>query len=330
MSTKDFSQDFANLSSEGFPYLYIPTYEEERVVQTISVVIGTSGLVRTPRRLFQWSQTEGLVGEERIISVTTNPLLALNAIANSKEKFARAIVKLQGLSEDAIAIIHEEKKQVIETAKAITPSILWIDMIEKGFSGVRSGGDSGTSTRVFVTFLTWMQEKTAPVFVVTTANDIYALLPELLRMGRFDEIFFVALPTEREREKIFEIHLRKAMSGSQVHHEVSLDEATLRLLASETTGYVGAEIEQIVTSSLYDAFYENRGLRTEDVVKAIHDTVPLSRTQKEQILALHEWAQNRAVLATSAGDREDEVASEERGPDDISGPQGGRIVDFDL
>lgn len=88
MSTKDFSQDFANLSSEGFPYLYIPTYEEERVVQTISVVIGTSGLVRTPRRLFQWSQTDGLVGEERIISVTTNPLLALNAIANSKEKFA--------------------------------------------------------------------------------------------------------------------------------------------------------------------------------------------------------------------------------------------------
>lgn len=224
---------------------------------------------------------------------------------------------------------EENMRKAIATAEAIAPSILWVDEIEKGFSGLKSGGDSGTSARVFGTFLTWMQEKTAPVFVIATANDISSLPSELLRKGRFDEIFFVDLPTVKEREKIFSVHLKKRMKNSNINHELEVSDTVCNEFANASVGYVGAEIEQIVIAAMYEAFYADRGLRKEDVLKAIKETVPLSSTQREQILSLREWAKERAVLATAVEDRES-AAPDDSDDGDFVNHQGGRIVDFDL
>ena len=221
---------------------------------------------------------------------------------------------------------EENMRKAISTAEAIAPSILWVDEIEKGLSGVKSSGDSGTSARVFGTFLTWLQEKTKPVFVIATANDISALPPELLRKGRFDEIFFVDLPTFEERKKIFELHINKRIKDSDIPHEVAATDEVLNNLAAMGVGYVGAEIEQITVSALYEAYYLDRGLRESDLEKAIKETVSISTTQKEQILSLREWAENRAVLATAKEDRETDTS----GGSDGMGHQGGRIVNFDL
>lgn len=218
-------------------------------------------------------------------------------------------------------------RKAIHTAEAVAPSILWVDEIEKGFAGTKSDGDSGTSARVFGTFLTWMQDKTAPVFVVATANDISSIPPELLRKGRFDEIFFVDLPTAREREKIFYLHLCKRLKDSSVHHEVDPALGICGELAAQSEGFSGAEIEQAVISALYEAFFADRGLRREDLLKSLRETVPLSVTQRENILQLRQWAAERAVLATAKEDREVAAA------DDRSEPrpsQGGRIVDFEM
>jgi SpoVK/Ycf46/Vps4 family AAA+-type ATPase len=226
---------------------------------------------------------------------------------------------------------EENMRKAIETAEAVSPSILWVDEIEKGFVGMKSGGDSGTSARVFGTFLTWLQEKTKPVFVIATANDISALPPELLRKGRFDEIFFVDLPTFKEREKIFNLHINKRLKKTSIAHEITASDEICREMAALSEGYVGAEIEQITISAMYEAFYADRGLKKEDLVKSIKETVPLSSTQREQILELRAWAQNRAVLATAVEDREQDA--DNGGSDDDSGfarAQGGRIVDFDL
>ncbi len=541
MSTTKFMQDFANLVNAGFPYIYIPSYEEERITNTISDAVNNRELIKSERRLYVWTQTDGLVCEGSKTRDTSNPMNAIESVARSSEDaiyifkdfhiyfggdrnarpdyavirklrdiipalkssrktivfissklvipcdmekeisildfnlpaedeikallddlidglnpenvnlteddkillsrsalgltmqeaenaFCRAIVNLKGLNRNALSIIHEEKNQVVKktgvlefvksdlniddigglenlkkwlirrnnswseaakaynlpapkgvlitgipgcgksltakamsaiwglpllkldmgkifggivgsseenmrkaiaTAEAVAPSILWVDEIEKGFSGIKSGGDSGTSARVFGTFLTWMQEKTAPVFVIATANDISALPPELLRKGRFDEIFFVDLPTSKEREKIIKLHINKRIKGTKVQHEIVADDATCRELAQMTAGYVGAEIEQITVSAMYEAFYQQRGLRKDDIVKVIRETVPISSTQREQILSLREWAKDRAVLATAVEDREKDDT--ETGDDgDFVNRQGGRIVDFDL
>ena len=543
MGNTKFMQDFANLVNAGFPYIYIPSYEEERITNTIESVTQNKNLLKTDRKLFLWTQTDGLVCNGAKIRDTADPLHAIESVANAKDDaiylfkdfhvyfggdrnsrpdyavirklrdiiptlkssrktivfvssklvipcdmekeisildfalpnteeiqalledligglnpesvhltedekitlsrsalgltmqeaenaFCRAIVIEKGLDIRALSVIHEEKNQVVKktgvlefvksdlgidnigglenlkkwlirrnnswseraqaynlpapkgvlitgvpgcgksltakamsaiwglpllkldmgkifggivgsseenmrkaiaTAEAVSPSILWVDEIEKGFSGLKSGGDSGTSARVFGTFLTWMQEKTEPVFVIATANDISSLPPELLRKGRFDEIFFVALPTKKEREKIFKLHIDKRVRGSSVQHELQADDDVCRELAEMTAGYVGAEIEQIVISAMYEAFYAERGLQKSDVVKAIRETVPLSSTQREQILHLRAWAKERAVLATAIEDRETEAASD-AGDDsgNFVNAQGGRIVDFDL
>jgi SpoVK/Ycf46/Vps4 family AAA+-type ATPase len=144
-------------------------------------------------------------------------------------------------------------------------------------------GDSGTSARVFATFLTWMQEKTSPVFIACTANNIEGLPPELMRKGRIDEIFFVGLPSERERREIFQVHLRK-------RREHKLRDYDLRGLAAATEGYSGAEIEQAIISAMHDAFDENREFTDADILRAIRETSPLSRTAQERIEALKQWA----------------------------------------
>lgn len=189
-------------------------------------------------------------------------------------------------------------RTVIRTAEGIAPCVLWVDEIEKGLAGAGGGGDGGTARRVFGTFLSWMQEKTAPVFVMATANQVDSLPPEFLRKGRFDEIFFVDLPSAPERAAIWRIHLAKRVTDAFVASELRMDDALFAELADVSAGYSGAEIEQAVLSGLVDAFAEKRPLRRDDLVRAVKSTVPLSVTQADEILAIRNWAETRAVAAT--------------------------------
>ena len=251
-------------------------------------------------------------------SLTAKAMSAAWGLPLLKLDMGRIFGSLVGSSE-------ENMRKAISTAEAVSPSILWVDEIEKGFSGTKSGGDSGASARVFGTFLTWLQEKTKPVFVIATANDISALPPELLRKGRFDETFFVDLPTTAERKKIFQLHLAKRVRPGAVDHRVSPDDdALLNELAALSAGYSGAEIEQCVVSAMFDAFFAERGLTDADLTKAIRDTVPLSTTQKEQIAELRAWAAERAVPATAQADEEKTAASAGAAPV----PASRRRVDY--
>jgi ATP-dependent 26S proteasome regulatory subunit len=200
---------------------------------------------------------------------------------------------------------EQNMRTAIRTAEAVAPCVLWIDEIEKGFAAGASGsGDSGTSARVFGTFLSWMQEKTAPVFVMATANNISLLPPEFLRKGRFDEIFFIDLPTRSERRDIFRVHLAVRLAAGPALGDLEIDDPLLDTLADATEGFSGAEIEQAVISGCFDAFDGRRHLTAEDLLREIRNTVPLSVTQSEQIDALREWADVRAVAASTEEDRE--------------------------
>ena len=227
---------------------------------------------------------------------------------------------------------EENMRRAIRTAEAVAPSILWIDEIEKGLSGHAGTGDSGTGSRVFGTFLTWMQDKTAPVFVIATANNISNLPPELLRKGRFDEIFFVDLPTRHERKEIFKVHLRKRLTNSEVAGEILIGDeiapGILDMLADKTEGFVGAEIEQTVISALYEALFKNRALEIGDLQEVISNTIPLSVTQAEQIKKLRDWANVRAVAATAKDDLLDYSTQAISQDDDINSSRGGRTIDF--
>ena len=233
---------------------------------------------------------------------------------------------------------EENMRKAIQTAEAVAPSILWIDEIEKGFGGNGTERDGGTATRVFGTFLTWMSEKTKPVFVIATANNINALPSEMLRKGRFDEIFFVDLPTKAERKIIFRLHLEKRLKGS-ISKNFSVTDIFLDKLAEITEGFVGAEIEQIVISALFEAFSENRILSEEDLYKVIKNTVPLSTTQAEQILAIREWANERAVAATAhdesynyvpeeTKEQIEQKQKEKKSAETVKKARGGRTIDF--
>jgi hypothetical protein len=183
-------------------------------------------------------------------------------------------------------------RQMIQVAEALAPCILWIDEIDKAFSGLGSKGDAGTTSRVFGTFITWLAEKTSPVFVVATANDIHALPPEMLRKGRFDEIFFVGLPTQEERKAIFQVHL----SRLRPHNVKSYD---IERLAYETPDFSGAEIEQTLIEAMHIGFSQNRDFTTDDILEAASQIIPLARTATEQIQKLQEWAAaGRARLAS--------------------------------
>lgn len=183
-------------------------------------------------------------------------------------------------------------RKAIKIAESIAPVVLWLDEVEKGFGGVTGSGnsDAGTTARVFATFLTWLQEKTSPVFVVATANNIDNLPPELVRKGRFDDIFFVDLPSTAERKEIFLIHLRKRGRAPETFD--------IESLAAATEGFSGAEIEQAVIDALYRAFPQGRDILTSDIGAVINDTVPLSRTMSEDISRLRTWAKDRARPAS--------------------------------
>jgi SpoVK/Ycf46/Vps4 family AAA+-type ATPase len=174
-------------------------------------------------------------------------------------------------------------REMIRLAEAMAPAVLWVDELDKAFAGAMGGGDSGTSARVLGTLLTWMQEKTSAVFVVATANQVDVLPPELLRKGRFDEVFFVGLPTDRERREIFEVHLRRV-------REATLRSFQLDRLVAVSAGFSGAEIAQAVTEALHEAFALEREVTTDDIVAVLRSSVPLSRTAQEQVDRLKHWA----------------------------------------
>ncbi len=187
---------------------------------------------------------------------------------------------------------EENVRQALRVAESVAPAVLWIDEIDKALagSGGSGGSDGGTSARVFGTLLTWLSEKTAPVFVMATANDISHLPPELLRKGRLDEIFFVDLPTLEERREVFRIHL--AQRGRD---PAGFD---LEALARGSEGFSGAEIEQAVVEALFDAFSGDGELSTAVVANSLAQTVPLSRTMSEELVRLRNWASGRSRLAT--------------------------------
>ena len=184
---------------------------------------------------------------------------------------------------------EETMRRALQTVEAVAPVILWIEEIEKGVAGFQQG-DGGVTARIFSSFLTWMQEKKSLVFIAATANQIDQLPPELLRKGRFDEIFFTDLPDEKERADIFKVHILKR------NH----DPAKFKLvdLAKATPGFSGAEIEQVVASGMYLAFSQKRKFNDLDLYKEISRTVPLSTTMSEQIKIIKRWADNRAVRAS--------------------------------
>jgi ATP-dependent 26S proteasome regulatory subunit len=199
----------------------------------------------------------------------------------------RVFGSLVGSSEDNV-------RRAIKVAESVSPVVFWVDEIDKAFRGSRGSGastDGGTSARVFGTFLTWLSEKKSPVFVVATANDVSLLPPELLRKGRFDEIFFVDLPAFEERKEIFSVHLeRRKMDPS----EFDLD-----ALAQGSLGYSGAEIEESIVSAMFNIFYEKQKMTTERLLESLQQTIPLSRTMSEDIERLLRWAKGRARPGTS-------------------------------
>ncbi len=211
-------------------------------------------------------------------SVFGVPLLRLDA--------GRIFAGLVGQSESNL-------RSVTQTAEAIAPCVLWIDEVEKGFAGSRSSGatDGGTSSRVFGSFLSWVQEKTAPVFIVATANDVSQVPPEMLRKGRFDEMFFIDLPNREEREAIWQIQITKF--GREPG---SFD---LRQLARTTDGFTGSEIEQAFIEALYRAFERDEEPTDLTIGEALTDFVPLSKLMGGEIASVRSWAKGRARPATN-------------------------------
>ncbi len=185
-------------------------------------------------------------------------------------------------------------RNALKTAESISPAILFIDELDKSFAGTSGSSDSdgGTSSRIFGSFLTWMQEKTSPVFVMATANRVERLPGEFLRKGRFDEIFFVDLPTSDERQEIFKIHLTKRRRD--------ITRFDVEQLAKVSDGFSGAEIEQALIAAMYEAFAQDREFTQLDIIAAIKSTLPLSKTMTEQVTALRDWARQRARPAASS------------------------------
>jgi len=231
-------------------------------------------------------------------------LLLLGVQGGGKSLTAKAIATMWKLPllrldmgrvfSELVGASEENVRTALRLAEIVSPAILWIDEIEKGLSGLASSGrsDAGTAARVFGSFLVWLQEKTAPVFVVATSNDVTMLPPELLRKGRFDEIFFIDLPSFEERQEILAIHLLKRRRDPE--------QFDLPRLAQEAEGFSGAEIEQAIIAGLYDAFEAGRDLEDADLLRNVAQSVPLSQTMRERVTALRNWARTHARPASSS------------------------------
>jgi SpoVK/Ycf46/Vps4 family AAA+-type ATPase len=194
------------------------------------------------------------------------------------------------LYDGTIGVPEEALQVALRTAESVSPAVLWIDEIEAGISIQSQKAGGGTQSRVFASFLTWMQEKTAFVFIAATANVIELLPPEVLRKGRFDQIFFVTLPNPQERKAIFSIHLKKT--------EADLSQINLDMLVKVSEGFNGAEIEQSVNGAMIEAFNSRRSMNEQDLVISCGNLVPLSTTMREEIGRMERWAYNRAVPAS--------------------------------
>ncbi|MCH7545136.1 MAG: AAA family ATPase [Planctomycetes bacterium] len=215
--------------------------------------------------------------------------LASKAVATS---WQRPLLRLDpgSLYDRYVGESERRLREALQQAEMMSPIVLWIDEIEKGFaSAAGQSTDGGLSQRMFGTLLSWMQEHREPVFIVATANNIDALPPELLRKGRFDEIFFVDLPSDTVRMQIFAIHLRKRNRDT--------GKFDLAALGAASEGYSGAEIEQAVISAMHEAFSEKDDLDTNYILKAIKASPPLAVVMEEKVTRLRQWAQSRCLLA---------------------------------
>jgi len=199
--------------------------------------------------------------------------------------FGRLFASLVGQSEQRV-------RKMIELAEAMSPCVLWVDEIDKAFAGAQNSGDSGTTSRVLATFITWLSDKTSPVFVVSTANNIEYIPAEILRKGRFDEMFFLNLPTREERADIFKVHLKK-------YRPDSLESYQLPLLSDLSKEFSGAEIEQVVIEAMRIGFNENREFTNEDLLVSIQNMVPLARTKSAELNNLKKWSESGNVTSAS-------------------------------
>jgi len=200
--------------------------------------------------------------------------------------FGRLFAGIVGESESRV-------REMIRVAEALAPCIVWIDEIDKSFNQNETKGDSGTTNRVLATFLTWLSEKNSQVFVVATANNFEVLPLELIRKGRFDEIFFVGLPIETERKKIFQVLL------SQIRPD-NMNNFDIQKLSQKSADFSGAEIFQAIIEGMYIAFNENREFTTNDILKGLIEIIPLAQLESKQIQALQQWASSGRIRAASS------------------------------
>ena len=222
----------------------------------------------------------------------TGKSLTAKAIANDWQlpllrlDFGRLFGGIVGESESRV-------REMIRVAEALAPCVLWIEEIDKYFTQTESNGDSGTTNRVLGTFITWLSEKNSQVFIVATANNFENLPLELVRKGRFDEIFFVGLPTEAEREKIFQVLLARI-------RPLRLKEFDAILMAQKSVSFSGAEIFQAITEGMQFAFNENRDFNTTDILKGVSDIIPLAQIENKKIKTLQEWALSGRIRTASS------------------------------
>lgn len=263
---------------------------------------GVAGL----ENLKRWLQQRRGAWEEGARNFGLEPprgVIIMGVQGCGKSMCARAIAgewNLPLVKFDAAAVfdkyIGETEKhvrKVFQVTEELAPAVLWIDELEKVFAGTEPGSasaDAGTASRLLGAFLSWMQDRTSAVFIAATSNNVTVLPPELIRKGRFDELFFVDLPHAQERRAIFAIHLAR--------HKQNSANFDLDRLASAAAGYSGAEIDAAVQTAMYASFSSKKPLATEDLIQAVQSTVPLSATRAEEIQALRQWAQQRAVPAS--------------------------------
>lgn len=273
-------------------------------------VPGNFGGVGGMENLKRWLQQRAGAWEEPARNFGLEPprgVIILGVQGCGKSMCARAIAgqwQLPLVKFDNAAIfdkyIGESEKRIkklFEVAEQLAPAVLWIDELEKVFAGSgpsSASSDAGVSSHVLASFLSWMQDRTAPVFIAATSNNVSALPPELIRKGRFDELFFVDLPNLSERREILSLQLKS--------HKQDPARFDLEKVAAAAKGYSGAELNAAVQTALYSAFGDKRPLTTEGLLQAIQSTVPLSTTRAEEIQALRLWAQQRAVPASPPGD----------------------------
>ena len=264
------------------------------------------GNVAGLRNLRQWFQKRSIAFSERATRFGLSPpkgVLLLGVQGCGKSLCAKAVSGLWKLPllrfdigrlfSSLMGSSEENMRRAIQTAESVAPAILWIDEIDKAFAGAAGSAqnDGGTASRVFGTLLTWLSEKTSSVFVIATANDISQLPPELLRKGRLDEIFFVDLPNEEERLDAFRIHIKRRGRNP--------DKFDLAEFVRLSEGFSGAEIEEIIVASLFDAFSQRKDLDTDTVLQTLQESVPLSKTMSEVLARLRDWSVGRARLASS-------------------------------